>query len=71
MQDFRNFFEIFSIFCGFSPLCAVLRPVLPCYGFLSLYIRYGAREKNCVKKLKFAENYDIILLYSISRRTKQ
>lgn len=22
MQDFRNFFEIFSIFCGFSPLCA-------------------------------------------------
>lgn len=83
MQDFRNFFEIFSIFCGFSPLCAVLRPVLPCYGFLSLYIRYGARffththiirthivrayinygarEKNCVKKLKFAENYDIIL----------
>ena len=88
MQDFGNFFEIFSIFCGFSPLCAVLRPVLPCYGFLSLYIRYGARffththivrayinygarEKNCVKKLKFAENYDIILLYSISRRTKQ
>lgn len=22
MQDFRNFFEIFSVFCGFSPLCA-------------------------------------------------
>ena len=22
MQDFGNFFEIFSIFCGFSPLCA-------------------------------------------------
>lgn len=81
-EKFFDFCDFFGFLRRFAPCFALLR-LFHLYKLrygarffkrthiIRAYIHNVAREKNHVKKLKFAENYDIILLYSFSRRTKQ